>query len=137
MSVAPTVTASIGDLKQDGNFVNLNATGSVTGLPWTGVFTGNGTSVVNAKLFAATATTNGGQVTFYPTTTGTSTGTNLFTNLLTVQAMALLQTTSGSKVPVTSLYSASPTSIVVNAIIPYSGAAVANGTYVTCMVIGT
>ena len=155
MSAAPTVVAFVGDVTQNGNFENLNVAinanlngpvacattlgvgGAVTGFPVTGVFNGSGTSVVNAKIWVGTVATTGGQATFYPTTTGTSAGTALFTTLLTVQAIPVLQTGTGSKIPVASIYSASTTSIVINAIVAYSGSAVANGTYVTCMVIGT
>ncbi len=143
MSAAPTVVAFLGDVTQNGNFENLNVAGNtnlngpVTGFPVTGIFNGSGTSVVNAKIWVGTGTTTSGQVIFYPTTTGTAAGTALFTTLLTVQAIPILQTTTGSKISFASIYSASTTSIVINASISYSGTPAVNGTNVTCMVIGT
>lgn len=129
------MTSTVGDSGTNGVFLNLGVSGSVTGFPVTGVFNA-GASTINAKLWMGTAQTTTGQATFYPTTTGTSAGTPLFTTLLTVQANITSQTTTAANVPVCSLYSASTTSVVVNAIVPFSGARAPNGTYVTLLVVG-
>lgn len=128
-------TGTVGDSGTNGVFMNLGVNGAVTGLPVTGVFN-SGTQMVNAKMWMATGQTSGGQITFYPTSTGTSSGTAIFSGLLTVQANVMSQTTNAANVPVASIYSASTSSVVVNSIIPFSGAKAANGTYVTLLIVG-
>jgi len=113
----------------------LMLTGPVTGTPLNGVYNGS-SSVTNSKIWYGKGTTTSGQVTFYPTTTGTSSGTALFSNLLNVQANAVIAATSGSQCPSTSINSASTTTVVINCIITNSQNAVANGAVVYCTVTG-
>ncbi len=81
-------------------------------------------------------TTTQGQVTFYPTTTGTSSGSAIFNTLVGVQANAVLATTSGGSCPCTSIYSATTTQVVINCVVAASGNVVANGIVVYCTVTG-
>lgn len=113
----------------------LTLTGPVTGTPLNGVFNGS-TAVTNSKIWYGKGTTTSGQVTFYPTTTGTSSGIALFNTLLNVQANAVIAATSGSQCPSTSINSATTTQVVINCIITSSQNAVANGTVVYVTVTG-
>jgi len=60
------------------------------------VFTTVAQLITNSKIWYGKGTTTTGEVTFYPTTTGTSSGTALFSTLLNVQATAVITTNSGA-----------------------------------------
>lgn len=107
----------------------LTLTGPVTGTPLNGVYNGS-TVITNSKIWYGKGTTTTGQVTFYPTSTGTSSGTALFSTLLNVQANAVISTNSGAACPSTSINSATTTAVTINCILTGNQNAVANGTVI-------
>ena len=113
----------------------VSAGSTVSGFPISSAYNA-GTLMVNAKVWVATATTTGGQATFYPTSTNASGGAAIFTTILSIQSNIVLQTPFAAQIPCTSVYSQTTSSIIISAIAAATGTAVANGTKVFCMVIG-
>ncbi len=109
MATAGTYASLIGQpslatVATSGKYTDLTAT------PAFATVATAGTYATNSKIWYGKGTTTSGQVTFYPTTTGTSSGTALFNTLLNVQANAVISTNSGAACPSTSIDSATITS---------------------------
>ena len=93
----------------------------------------------NSIMWCGTAATAAsGAATFYPTTTNTSGGTPLFSTLLTVQATAVVNTTTAGSVAYTGISSANTKVVVINAATAGTTNAVvaATGTVVYLQLVG-
>ena len=111
----------------------ISAGSTVTGFPISSAYNASA-MMTNARVWVATASTTSGQAAFFPTSTNSSGGVPLFRSILSIQSNVVLQTALGSQVPYSSIYSQSPSSIIISAVA--SGVGVPNGTKVFCLVVG-
>ena len=108
---------------------------SLTAAPVATIYN-NGTATSAVKMWSGTATTTSRVAAFYPTTNNASGGTAIFNTILNVQVTPVYATNSGAKVPYSSVYSASTSTVVADCVVN-GGTAVADGTTIYCLITGT